>query len=250
LVVTHQLYAACARRAPDRWRMVIGGVALAFAAPAVAQNLDARLTRVEDMKAIERLQNAYGYYQNRFLFTEPPTLFSSDRPEVHYDGGVWIGKASVQRLWQRHFPAVFGTDGKGPRAGVMFDQPMFQAVVDVAEDGRTAKARFQTIGRFASYGQDERWVGGVFENDYVKEGGIWKIKVLRYCSSWDAPYNRGWKDGVSSGPLPWTNYAKAGRPDRIDKSACPRVYPEGGAVTFRYLHPVTGKPVAQAGGGQ
>ena len=183
MILSDQLYAACARRAHDRCRIVLGGIALAVTTPATAQDLDARLTRVEDIKAIERLQNAYGYYQNRFLFAEPPTLFSSDRPEVHYDGGVWVGKASVQRLWQRHFPTVFGTDGQGPRAGVMFDQPMFQGVVDVAADGRTAKARFQTIGRFASYGQDERWVGGVFENDYVKEGRIWKIKVLRYCSS-------------------------------------------------------------------
>jgi len=213
---------------------------------AAATEVETGLSRVEAIKAVERLQYAYGYYQNRFLFAEPPTLFSTDHPEVHYDGGVWVGTSGVKRLWQRHFPRVFGTDGKGPRAGVMFDQPVFQPVIDIAPDGTTAKARFQTIGRYGVYGKEEQWIGGVFENDYVKEAGVWKIKVMRYCTSWSAPYNRGWKNAEAFG-LPWADFSGAGHPDRVEKNACPRAYPDGGLMAFHFVHPVTGKPVTIEG---
>lgn len=222
------------------------GAAFAQVASSDRAQLEVRLARIEAIKAVERLQNAYGYYQDRFLFAEPPTLFARSGAEVHYDGGVWIGARGVQRLWREYFPAVFNTDGKGPRPGLMLDQPVVQPVVDVAPDGQTAKARFGTIAHYAVYGEREAWVGGIFENDYVREDGIWKIKVMRYCTTWSAPYNRGWIDGAAPQDLPWMRFTGKGRPDRVDAGACKAAYPHAGLVAFHFVHPVTGRAITVA----
>ena len=33
---------------------------------------------------------------------------------------------------------------------------------------------------------------GIYENDYVREEGVWKIKRLDYMMQWQADYERGW----------------------------------------------------------
>ena len=35
------------------------------------------------------------------------------------------------------------------------------------------------------------WVGALYENEYVKEDGVWKIKVLRYRPQWHATFEKG-----------------------------------------------------------
>ena len=33
---------------------------------------------------------------------------------------------------------------------------------------------------------------GIYENDYVKEDGVWKIKRLDYMMQWQGDYEGGW----------------------------------------------------------
>jgi hypothetical protein len=71
---------------------------------------------------------------------------------------------------------------------------------------RTAKARFRNfmkVGFHDSVQQSERsedvpsqfWEGGVYENDYVFEPGVWKIFNLGYNMLWQADYCKGWSGG-------------------------------------------------------
>ncbi|KAH8780697.1 hypothetical protein BGZ57DRAFT_887972 [Hyaloscypha finlandica] len=70
---------------------------------------------------------------------------------------------------------------------------------------RTAKAPFRNfveVGLQHSVQQSERsedvpsqfW-GGVYENDYVFEAGVWKIFKLGYNMPWQADYGKGWSGG-------------------------------------------------------
>ncbi len=36
------------------------------------------------------------------------------------------------------------------------------------------------------------WEGGVYENTYFREDGVWKIGVLDYHAFYYAPYDQGW----------------------------------------------------------
>jgi hypothetical protein len=178
--------------------------------------LEARLSRLEAINAIERLQNSFGYYQDRFLFDQSVALFTQRGAEVHDDGALWRGARGLER-WKASLRKHFSSVG-GPVAGVMLDRPQVQGVIDVAPDGHTAKGRFRALGRSAVYGASEDWIGGVYENDYVLEGGVWKIKIYRYCTTWTAPYQSGLLKAVTL--LADVRVRSPNGPDRLESRAC------------------------------
>ena len=62
-----------------------------------------------------------------------------------------------------------------PQDGKLYDQMQLQGIVDVASDGKTAKGRWHMFAQEAEHGKYARWGLGVYENDYVKQDGVWKI---------------------------------------------------------------------------
>jgi len=203
---------------------------------------------MEAVKAIERLQYTYGSYQDRFLFAELLTLFSNDAPEAHYMGGVWKGQVGLKRLWLGYFSSTYANGAVGPVAGRVFDMPQWQGVIDVSPDSQTGRGRFRTLGKYAVYHEKEEWIAGIYDNDFVKEDGVWRIKIYRFCSPWSAEYFEGWQDIDAAKRAPqWVLYPKdPNGPDRLETAAeqCTDQYPNPGLVPFRFNNPVTGKPVA------
>jgi hypothetical protein len=41
------------------------------------------------------------------------------------------------------------------------------------------------------------WEAGIYENDYVRENDVWKIKRLDYMMQWQADYETGWAHTVA-----------------------------------------------------
>src|ERR1700748_285945 len=86
----------------------------AAAVPAVAQSaaerldaLDKRITRLEDMNQIERLQRAYGYFVDKSQWRPLADLFTDDATLEIGGKGLFLGKARVREYMQ----TAFGPDG-------------------------------------------------------------------------------------------------------------------------------------------
>jgi carotenoid cleavage dioxygenase len=123
-----------------------------------------------------------------------------------------------------------------------------QDVIDVAPDGKTAQGRFRafmTAGRHKDHGGPRQWwEGGLYENEYVKEGGVWKIKVLNYMPQWHADYETGWANTRPAYlPFPAKTLADGDPigPDELIRDAW--LWPDHEVVPFHCPHPVTGQPV-------
>ncbi len=41
-------------------------------------------------------------------------------------------------------------------------------------------------------GANARWESGTFQNEYVKESGVWKIARLHFYPQFGGPYDKGW----------------------------------------------------------
>jgi hypothetical protein len=216
---------------------------------------------LKDIHAIRRLQHAYGYYIDKCLYNETVDLFADDG-EVCFMGGRFKGKEGVKRLYIGRFQKNFTNGKNGPVYGFLLDHPQLQDIIDVAPDRKTAKARARSMMQAGSHesrnkGQaasDARgldatglprqwWEGGIYENQYVNEGGIWKIKVLNYRPVWHGTVEKGW---AYTPPQYVPFFSKTYPedpigPDELITDPKPVLWPDTDVVPFHYPHPVTGR---------
>ena len=170
--------------------------------------LEARLVQAESIRAIKRLQHAYGQYAEFGLWRDLADLFSKDAVG-HYPAGDLVGKDAIAELF-------FDQVGQG-RLGLadrrLYPHIVLQPVVTLDPDGRHAHGRWHVLAMLGGFGANASWVGGVYENDYVLEEGAWKISELRYFTQFSGPYEIGWTNPrVPVAPAPSGSSAPAPPP--------------------------------------
>jgi hypothetical protein len=159
-----------------------------------------RIGRLEDVADIRRLQFAYGYYIDYCHYEDVVNLFAEDA-EVVFLSGVYTGHKGIRRLYIDWILGLFNQGREGADDGLLFDHIQMQDVVTVAPDRKTAKGRFRgvmlggshDIRKYRPPGVPQQFMeSGIYENDYVRENGVWKIKRLDYMLQWQAEYEQGW----------------------------------------------------------
>jgi hypothetical protein len=214
------------------------------------EELTARVAKLEDAAAVRNLQHAYGYYLDKCLYEEVVGLFADDC-RVIFLGGIFRGVAGARRLYVGRFGGRFVGGRNGPKPGFLLEHPQLQDIVHVADDRTTARARFRTLmqaGTHVSAGEAgatprQWWEGGLYENTYVRAGGVWKIKELYYRPFWHASFEEGWAHTKPayvpnlSATFPDDPYG----PDELQPDA-PELWPNTDVFPFHYDHPVTGAP--------
>jgi SnoaL-like domain len=208
-----------------------------------------RLGMVQDELAIRRLQHAYSYFIDKCLYDEAVDLFS-EHGQTYFLGGVFKGKAGVRRLYCGRLREKFAAGHNGPTRGLLLDHLTMQDVIDVAPDRLSAKGRFRCFLQGGSHDsvaqlQEPFWEGGVYENTYLREDGIWKIGVLDYNAFYYAPYDQGWGRAQAGYAVPAFSTTFPQDPLGPDELTSQRAtfWPETDVIPFHYPHPVTGQPI-------
>jgi hypothetical protein len=212
------------------------------------ESLEHELGIQQDIHAVRRLQYIYGYFIDKSQYDELVDLFAEDS-EVWFLGGIYKGKAGVRRLYIERFRKNFTGDHNGPRYGWLLDHPQLQMIVDVAPDRNTAQVRGRSMMHAGLHetakGQQRQWFeGGIYENRYVREDGVWKIQRLGYFPFWHASFADGWaKTPIDFIPMAKTCYPEdpLGPDELIDPA--PRLWPATDIVPIHFEHPVTGEPI-------
>ncbi len=174
--------------------------------------IDKQTTYVEAITKIQRLGRAFGYYTDKGYFGEAADLFTDDATFQWGMDGVYKGKARIRELLTRHGGGSM-KEGPGLPFGRLNLRMQLQPVVTIAADGRTAHARWREWGLLGQYKEQATWGDAIIEDDYLNDGGVWKIAARRYYLNFEAPYQGGW---ASLKPLggPWkSDVAKAFPPD-------------------------------------
>jgi len=175
---------------------------------------------------VENLQRIFGFYIDKHQWSQAADLFA-DNATIEIGGsGVYVGRKRVLAY-------LDSLGAEGPQEGVLNDHMQLQPVVHVYPDG-TARGRWHHFSQEARFGISHHWGTGVYENEYVKEGGVWKISKMQLYSTMRTPVDDGW--GVTA--LPRTSPSENLPPDQppsVDYQNYPAVY----VVPFHYNNPVT-----------
>jgi hypothetical protein len=201
---------------------------------------EARAARISDTHSIQILQGSYGYYTDKMLWDEVVDLFADNGTLEIGPSGVYVGRDSIRRYLSSL------SDGKqGPLEGVLNDHFQLQPIITVADDGLTAKGRWRLflMTGVAGAGSGGNWGEGVYENEYVKQNGVWKISRLHWFGTFIAPYEDGW---LNADPKAIDAYAmgRGVTPDR-PSSVSYEPYPGVFVPPFHYPNPVTGQTGAR-----
>jgi hypothetical protein len=186
-----------------------------------------KIQRLEDESAIENLQRIYGFYVDKQLWKEAADLFA-DNGTIEIGGqGVFVGRSRVLEYLIQLSPG-------GLTRGKLFNHIQLQPIIDVTPDGKTAKGRWRFLAELGEYKKSATWGGGTYENEYIKEGMIWKIRTLHAYSRFCTPCADGW--GKSA--LPSARPEKRLLPDR-PPTVSYELYPATFVAPFHYKNPVT-----------
>jgi hypothetical protein len=206
--------------------------ASASAIEKASAEVDHRLGRLEDFQQLENLQMRYGYYLATLEWDRLANLFAADGNIEIALRGAYVGRASIRRSLN-----LYGEPGV--HEGNLHNHMQFQPVIDVAEDGKTARVRARAFSMMGNYGKAGMWMGGIYENQFVKVNGVWQFHHDQVYNTYFIPYDQGWKDLQ---PRPPPGVSTTNPPDR-PPSVHFEMYPRPTTMPpFHYNNPVTGKP--------
>ena len=115
--------------------------------PRVAR-LAAQVQAAEDVRALKKLQRAYGYYLDKGMWEDLAQLFTDDAV-ANYPAGIFVGKDSIRRhLYVNVGGGKVGEVGLGD--GRLYNHMSLQPVVHLDPDGRTAKGRWRALAMIGS----------------------------------------------------------------------------------------------------
>ena len=187
--------------------------------------LERRVARLNDEGDLVRLQNAYGFYVDKKLWDDAADLFATSATMEIDQQGVYVGRARIRKAMELAGP-------QGIKEGELNDRVQLQPVVDVSANGQRAWMRGSELRMTGVHHGASELGQGIFENEYVKQGGVWKIAAMHVYGRMRADYEKGPQyarafDGPST-TLP---------PDRKPTGAA-RAYPDTFHPPFHYSNPM------------
>jgi SnoaL-like domain len=221
------LCAGCARREPGA-----DSAELTAAIQATEQTVadtKTKLQRLKDFDDIENLSGAYSFYVDKSRHDDVADLFTHDGVVEILGRGVFLGEDRVRQYMHNLSPV-------GPRDGALFNHMKLQPVIDISPDGRSANLRARLFVMFGILNVDAQWGSGIYEDQLVKEDGVWKLKFLHGYQTFYTHYGDGWAKKSSAIFAPYDRLP----PDR-PQSVPYDPYPAAFVPPFHYVNPVSGR---------
>jgi hypothetical protein len=200
------------------------------------KELEKRVNLLEDLEAIKRLQKAYGYYLEHWMYEELIDCFA-DNPDtiLKITVGIYVGKEGVRRYFTREKERSYNPE-------VLHQIMQLSGIVDIVEDGHTAEGRWYGFGLVAlpqGNGVIEQLFNGIYNVKYIKDSGKWKILQIIWnpiiyslpSGGWVKQERRNTIAGAPRNPAPPADITQ-----ELDT-----LYPSGYIPPFHFYHPVTGK---------
>ena len=153
-----------------------------------------RIERLEAMREIENLLGRRMAYHSAGRHDLEIEHLWSHRDDICFEGedwGAWEGYEAVKKSY------VDGNPYPNGHPGMLVEHLCCTGVIEVAEDGQTAKGTWISPGHetFPIEGYElpqPHWNWGRYGIDFIKEDGKWKIWHLHVITTFRIPYHQDW----------------------------------------------------------
>ena len=194
--------------------------------------LRAQLGVLQDKDEIRELQYAYGYFIDNRMFREMADLFAEKDAWMEIGNrGRYLGKERIHDFLLQ----VLGNGRWGLLRDEVINHVQQQMIITIDEDRQHARARSRAQVQGNSPPDTPHFLlaDGIYENEYVREGGRWKILGITVTMTYYAALVR---DRIS---FPTAPPSEALPPDVASQ-------PVNAALgrqfnPFHFRHPMTGK---------
>jgi hypothetical protein len=214
------------------------------------KELHKKVTTLEDIEAIKKLETAYAYYIEHLLYEEIGDCWAENGVMEWLGLGRFVGRDTIKKQWKAT------ADGFHKRGEGLHPGPRYCGYVTINPDGKTASGRWYVAGT-------RNGMEMLCENRYIKENGVWKYSLLS-VGAFPMDMSIGASTATSAiGPDAGEHGSPAGGPGPGAKSPeqkeimsqeymghynfterisrCPRQEYEWYLRPFSFKHPVTGK---------
>ena len=187
---------------------------------------------LEDKNEIERLQYAYGYFIDNRMFRQMADLFADDGAWIEIgERGRYYGKERIHQFLLE----VLGGGRWGMARNEVINHVQQQLMITV-EDNRIharARARAEVQGNSPPDTPTFLFAEGIYENDYIKEDGCWKILGIKVTMTFYAALERA---NIWFGSAPQSDEFPPDTPSEPKNDSLGRQF-----NAFRWPHPITGE---------
>ena len=150
------------------------------------KQIAARLQRLEDIESVKQLKARYcAFCDDNYNPQGIASLFTDDGVWDGGDLGTAEGHAAIIKFFER-----------APSAFSFAIHNVMNPIIEI--DGDRASGRWyllQPLIRKSRNGEDAMWLAGRYEDEYVRIGGEWKFKRLKFITRFLASYEEGWAKG-------------------------------------------------------
>jgi hypothetical protein len=183
-----------------RWFFVAMLSAIGMAAPSAraSETLEKRISRIEAVQAIQNLLGYYEEYQSALEFDKVVPLFALDKPDVRWEPGpgAWVGAKAVRAALEAQQKRPDDKQWMAIHSGEMHVHTLATPIIVIADDGKTAKASFDSPGietlSGAGHKPDARWGWCKYGVDFIMTSSGWKIWHMHVYGIIFSPANKTW----------------------------------------------------------
>lgn len=156
--------------------------------------------RLTSLREVKDLQRTYAHYAQFGLWDEMARLFSADARFIR--GAETVTSPAAIADWLKRRGQGLSARPRGLASGALHTEMIDEPLVNLSVDGRSAKGRWMSLTFLGDGRGDARIEGGIYQNEYVREGERWRISVSHYYPQYSGRYETGWtNEGGADLPL-------------------------------------------------
>ncbi len=162
---------------------------------------DEKLERLWDAQEIGKVMTRYAFLHNAHEHMRTVELFALDRDDVWIECGgmgIYKGPEGIKKFFYTWHKSM-----EGDMKGAFNEHLLTTPLIEVARDGKTAKAVWMSPGAETRRVKPENaleamWIWGKYAVDFIKVNNAWKFWHFTITQDFMCDYHHSWVEAETS----------------------------------------------------